>query len=94
MNTFALARNGYRMVWAPALPPRPSRHRRGLGQGYREFIESPELSLFASGMTAITSGYLAYGLGTANNKWSTLAWVVSAAAAVKALHDLSRVGKP
>jgi hypothetical protein len=38
-----------------------------------------------------SSAFLAWGLGTRKNNWSTFWWVVSGIAFVKLLHDTSRM---
>jgi hypothetical protein len=95
MNALGNGRSGY---WSPAAPrPLPSPYalsrpnRPALGQ--QEFLESPILAIGVDTVTAISSAYLAWGLGAVRNKWSTFWWVVSGVATVKALHDMSRVGE-
>lgn len=81
----------YQPSWRPMprLPDAPTRGRSSgtLGQG---LLEGKSVSVIADFVTALSSAYLAWGLGTRQNKWSTLWWVVSAAATVKGLHDMSR----
>lgn len=95
MNALANSRSGY---WAPAaarpaqLPSPYSLSRAGRPElGQQEFLESPLLSLGVDAVTAISGAYLAWGLGSVRNKWSTFWWVVSGVATVKALHDMSRL---
>jgi hypothetical protein len=84
-------RNGvYSMSWAPGATP--SRNRRGLGQG-QGFFEDPHVALVTDIVATGSTAYLAVLLGGAGNKWATLAWVVTAAVAVKGLHDLARLKK-
>jgi len=82
-------RPGYSMSWSPAplrrMPPSPT-----LGQA-TEFAESPLLALITDGIVAGSSAFLAWGLGTRGNKWSTFWWVVSGISFVKLLHDSSRM---
>ena len=79
---------GYTMAWAPATPPA---RRAAMGQA-ATFAESPLLALLTDAVVAGSSAYLAWGLGTQNNKWSTFWWVVAAGALMKGLHDMSRIG--
>ena len=86
-------RNGiYSMSWAPGAASALSRNRRGLGQGMG-FFEDPIVALVTDVVAAGSTAYLAVLLGGAGNKWATLAWVVTAAVAVKGLHDLARLKK-
>jgi hypothetical protein len=89
---------GYTMAWRPAVTRLPSpytgaRHPATLGQekGLEAFARSPVTALVMDVVAVGTTGFLAWGLGAVKNPWSTFWWVVSAGAAMKALHDLSRV---
>lgn len=53
-------------------------------------LDSPLLSLATDLVAAGASAYLALGLGKLNSGWATFWWIASAAAGVKALHDLAR----
>lgn len=88
-NVVAQSRKGvYTMSWAPGAATMP-RTRRSLGQS--SFFESPLLALVTDAVAAGASGYLAWGLGTVNNKWSTFWWIVTVGVAVKGLHDMARL---
>lgn len=54
-------------------------------------LDSPLLSLATDVTAAGASAYLAYGLGKLGSGWATFWWIASAAAGIKALHDLARV---
>lgn len=93
MNSFANQKRAYSMAWSPAPVRRlPAPVLKGpmLGQT-QEFAESPLLALFTSATLAGSSAFLAWGLGTRKNNWSTFWWVVSGVAFVKLLHDTSRM---
>lgn len=95
MNALANSRSGY---WAPMAAARPlpspykvGRPAAGPALGQNDFLESPILSLGVDAVAALSGAYLAWGLSSVRNKWSTFWWVVSGVATVKALHDMSRI---
>jgi len=56
-------------------------------------LDSPLLALATDVTAASASAYLAFNLGRLDppSGWSTFWWIVSAAAGIKALHDLARL---
>lgn len=54
-------------------------------------LDSPLLSFTTDVVASGASAFLAYGLGKANSGWATFWWIASAAAGIKALHDLARL---
>lgn len=87
------------LAWRAA-PYAPSRKNpfgeRALGQGpsvpgSASLMDSPLLALSTDIVAVAGSGYLAYGYSKLQSSWSTVWLVVATAAAVKALHDLSRL---
>lgn len=86
---------GYTMAWAPApgrSVPNPFNglsHGKSLGQRVVEH-DNKITAIGMDALIAVGSGQLAWGLGTANNRWATFWWVVTGIATVKFLHDLSR----
>lgn len=87
-------RAGY---WAPApAQPLPSPYaladREGSPSlGQTALLQHPAVALLTDGVLLGTSAYMAWGLGAVRNKWSTFWWVVAGVAAVKGLHDMSRL---
>lgn len=53
-------------------------------------LDSPLLSFAIDVTAAGASAYVAYGLGKVGSGWATFWWIASAAAGIKALHDLAR----
>lgn len=81
---------------APYAPPKTPFAPQRLGQSQASvanaFMDSPGLAFGVDIVAAAGSGYLAYGFSKlGNSTWSTVWLVAATAAAVKALHDLSRL---
>lgn len=81
-----------RPAWAPASMRLSSPFTKSLGQS-SDFFDSPLLSFTLTSWTALTAGYLGWGLSGRGNNWSTFWWVVAGVSSIKALHDLSLIGK-
>jgi hypothetical protein len=84
-------RNGHAWTPAPIRMPALSQNQPALGQG--GFLENPTLALALDAWTALTAGYLGWGLSQRHNNWGTFWYVVAGVSVVKALHDMGRVGK-
>jgi hypothetical protein len=96
--------NGWRPIpYAPPPAPYQAVRPKKLGEvtvaPSTTILDSPLLALSTDVVAALAGGYLAWSLGAAGPRgeapvsptWSTIWWVVAAAAGIKALHDLSRL---
>lgn len=97
MNTLPL-----RQAWSPAryVPPaaqyqavRPKTLGEVTVPASTTLLDSPLLALATDVTAASASAYLAFNLGRLDppSGWATFWWIVSAAAGIKALHDLARL---
>jgi hypothetical protein len=91
------------MPYAPPSAPYQAVRPKKLGEvtvpASTTILDSPLLALSTDVIAALAGGYLAWSLGASGPRgeppvsrtWSTIWWVVAAAAGIKGLHDLSRL---